>query len=248
MTINKKYVSIIIILVLVFSAVLFWIFEKYSNPYTKEIRVKESEISNQENVDSLKEDSGEGEEIPVNDLEKTEAQEVENQAENKNIESSKSQAGTVPKIIQKPVSWGYQKSSGRVIDTIIIHSSYNAMGGDEYDTDKLIKEYKSYGVSPHYLIDRAGNIYKLVDENNIAYHAGESKTPDGRTNVNNFSIGIELMNTKKDKNTSGQYASLNSLLAYLKGKYKIKYVLGHSQIASGRKDDPWNFDWGKIGL
>jgi N-acetyl-anhydromuramyl-L-alanine amidase AmpD len=164
----------------------------------------------------------------------------------KNEESAGEKVDNQPKIVERSVNWGYQKSSGRSIDTIIIHSSYNALGGDEYNTDKLIGEYKSYGVSPHYFIDRAGNIYRLVEDKDIAYHAGASKTPDGRKNVNSFSIGIEMMNTKSDKFTVSQYNSLKSLLAYLKGKYKIEYVLGHNQIAPGRKDDPWNFDWEKI--
>jgi len=147
------------------------------------------------------------------------------------------------KITSKLVNWGFEKANFRKIDTVIIHSSYNALGGDEYNVDKLIKEYKEYGVSPHYLIDRTGNAYKLAEEKNIAYHAGESRTPDGRSNVNNFSIGIEMMNTKNDKFTSEQYGALNKLIKDIKSRYQIKYVLGHSQIAPGRKDDPWNFDW-----
>ncbi|KKQ28613.1 MAG: N-acetylmuramyl-L-alanine amidase, negative regulator of AmpC, AmpD, partial [Candidatus Moranbacteria bacterium GW2011_GWD1_37_17] len=52
--------------------------------------------------------------------------------------------------------------------------------------------------------------------------------------------------TKKEKYTAEQYGALNEILDYLKGKYKIKYVLGHNQISPGRKDDPWNFDWNKV--
>jgi hypothetical protein len=144
------------------------------------------------------------------------------------------------------VSWGFSVFSSRSIDTIIVHSSYNALGGDEYDFEKLLLEYKEYGVAPHYLIDREGLIYQLVEDKNVAWHAGESRVPDGRKGVNEFSIGIELMNTKTDKYTSAQYSSLSELLSYLKGKYKIKYTLGHKDIAPGRKDDPWNFDWGKV--
>lgn len=149
-------------------------------------------------------------------------------------------------IIQKLVSWGYQKAQNRQIDTIIIHSSYNALTSEPYSVDELIKEYKQYGVSPHYLIDRTGKIYQLVSDNNIAYHAGVSQMPDGRKNVNNFSLGIELMNTKSDKYTDAQYQTLNNLISALKKKYSIKYVLGHNQIASDRKTDPWNFDWKKL--
>lgn len=145
-------------------------------------------------------------------------------------------------IINKLVSWGYQSASGRTIDTIIIHSSYDALGPDPYNLTGLINEYKQYGVAPHYLIDRGGKTYKLVEEKNIAYHAGEGSVPDGRSGVNNFSIGIELMNQEDTKFTDAQYAALKKLIADIKSRQKIKYVLGHNQIAPGRKTDPWNFD------
>jgi N-acetyl-anhydromuramyl-L-alanine amidase AmpD len=150
-------------------------------------------------------------------------------------------------ITDKYISWGYEKpEKTRSIDTIVIHSSYNALGGDPYSLEKLLSEYKQYGVSAHYVIDREGKIYRLVSEKNIAYHAGVSKVPDGRTGVNNFSIGIELMNKEDSKFTDDQYESLNNLLSDIKKRYKIKYVLGHNQIAPGRKSDPWNFEWGKL--
>ncbi len=125
--------------------------------------------------------------------------------------------------------------------------SYLAADSLRDELRKIIyKEYKLYGVSPHYIISYEGTIYRLVEDKNIAYHAGESKIPDGRTGVNNFSIGIEIINTKSEKPSDVQYGALKNLLAYLKGKYKIKYILGHSDIASGRKDDPWNFDFSRI--
>lgn len=157
--------------------------------------------------------------------------------------SSESSSG---KIVQRLVSWGYAASKSRTIDTIIVHSSYDALGSDPYDVSGLLNEYKQYGVAAHYLIDRKGVIYQLVADNNVAYHAGESKVPDGRTGVNNFSIGIELMNTESGSYTSAQYSALNSLIAKLKKNYKIKYVLGHKDIAPGRKTDPWNIDWTKV--
>jgi len=150
------------------------------------------------------------------------------------------------KIKNNLVSWGFSVSLGRKIDTIVLHSSYNALGGDEYDLDKLIVEYKEYGVAPHYLIDRKGNIYRLVEEKNIAYHAGVSEVPDGRNNINGFSIGIEMMNTKDDEYKKEQYDAVNWLIEKIKKEYNIKYVLGHSEIAPGRKTDPWNIDWDKI--
>ncbi len=150
-------------------------------------------------------------------------------------------------IIDKKVNFGFEiPSSKRTIDTVVLHSSYDPEGKDPYSVSAVMKIWESYGVVPHYMIDRKGNVYRLVDDANIAYHAGVSKMPDGRTDVNNFSIGIEILNTKESKMTDAQYTSINNILAYLKGKYPIKNVVGHSDIAPGRKDDPWNFDWRKI--
>jgi hypothetical protein len=149
-------------------------------------------------------------------------------------------------IIDKKVSFGFSVSSGRKIDTIVLHSSYDAIGADPYSVSGTIKEYQEYGVAPHYLIDRKGNIYRLVDDKNIAYHAGESQMKDGRTGVNAFSIGIELLNKEDDQYTDAQYAAVKSLIAHLKGLYPIKSVVGHDDIAPGRKTDPWNFEWKRV--
>lgn len=150
------------------------------------------------------------------------------------------------KIESRLVSWGFEKKADRKIDTIIIHSSYDALGSDPFSISGIIAEYKEYGVSAHYLISREGKIYQLVADKDVAYHAGESKVPDGRTGVNYFSLGIELVNTKEDEYTSVQYDALNWLLAKLKKTYEIKYVLGHKEIAPTRKTDPWGMDWNKI--
>jgi hypothetical protein len=149
-------------------------------------------------------------------------------------------------IINKKTTWGFSISNSREIDTLVIHSSYDALGAKPYDLEGLINEYKEYGVAPHFLIDRKGKIYRLVDEKNIAYHAGVSKMPDGRTEVNNFSIGIELMNTKEDNYTENQYSSLNKLINYLEDNHQIKYILGHQDISPDRKTDPWSFNWKKV--
>jgi len=152
-------------------------------------------------------------------------------------------------IISKLVSWGYEiPSQNRSIDTIIIHSTYDALGNDPYSVDGAIYEYKIYGVSPHYLIDRNGNVFQLVEERNIAYHAGSGKMPDGRININSFSIGIELINAKTVGPNEAQYLSLVKLVKSIKLRHEIKYILGHNEIAPERKTDPWNFDWQKFNL
>lgn len=134
----------------------------------------------------------------------------------------------------------------RKIDTIVLHSSYDLLGKDPYFVEGIVKEYEDYGVSAHYLVDRKGIIYRLVQDKDIAYHAGVSKMPDGRTNANDFSIGIEMMNTETRQFTAAQYTAVNALISQLKKQYSIKSVVGHSDIAPGRKTDPWNFDWKKV--
>lgn len=153
---------------------------------------------------------------------------------------------TVGKIVQRLISWGFTKSSDRKIDTIIVHSSYDALGSDPYSVSGIIAEYKQYEVSAHYLIARDGTIYQLVADQNIAWHAGVSQMPDGRKNVNDFSIGVEMINTQDGKYTDDQYSALNSLIATLKKKYSIEDILGHNEIAPGRKTDPWGIDWKKV--
>jgi len=130
----------------------------------------------------------------------------------------------------------------RAIDTVVIHSSYDALGADPYDLDGLLAEYRQYGVAPHYVIDRAGTVWRTVRDRDVAWHAGRSRMPDGRTGVNGFSLGIELMTTKTDSLTEAQYAGLNALLARLCRFHPLRNVVTHARIAPDRKDDPWNFD------
>ncbi|HEY6914035.1 MAG TPA: N-acetylmuramoyl-L-alanine amidase [Paludibacter sp.] len=133
----------------------------------------------------------------------------------------------------------------RNIDAVIVHSVFNAAEGDKYDVDLVIKQFSRYRVSSHYIIGRDGTIYQLVNEKNISYQAGHSQLPDGRTGVNSCSIGIELITTKDslDSPTQMQIKSLTILVKDIKKRYKIKYVLRHSDIAPGRKTDPWNMNW-----
>ena len=149
------------------------------------------------------------------------------------------------KIIDKTVSFGMRPLENRTIDAVIIHSVYNKTDTDKYNVDDIIKQFTKYHVSSHYMIDRAGKIYQLVKEQNVAFHAGKSVLPDGRTAVNNCSIGIELITSKDslDAPTVNQIQSLVALVKNIKSRYKINYVLRHSDIAPGRKTDPWNMNW-----
>jgi len=152
-------------------------------------------------------------------------------------------ANAALKIIDKPVNKGFRSKDDRLINSVIIHSAFNKSGGDQYNINLLLKQFSRYHVSAHYLIDRQGNIYRLVSEKKVAFHAGKSKLPDGCTSVNNCSLGIELLTSFTDSPTDQQINSLLLLVKDIKSRYNIKFLLRHSDIAPQRKTDPWNMDW-----
>lgn len=150
---------------------------------------------------------------------------------------------TSAQIIDKKMSVGFKTVNARNIDVLIIHSVFNNSGGEYYDIDLIIKQFAKYGVSAHYLVGREGEIYRLVEEKNVAYHAGKSSLPDGRTAVNSCSLGIEMVCSFTEPITEQQMEALVKLTKDIQSRYKINYVLRHSDIAPGRKTDPWDFDW-----
>ncbi len=152
------------------------------------------------------------------------------------------------KIFKKEINWGYEERKREDTKFIIIHNVYYPYNHKvRYDLEKILKLFKEYGVSSHYIIDRQGNIFQLVPDENVAYHAGLGSFKEIKNkNFNEFSIGIELINSKTDKITFSQYQSLKKLVLFLKQKYDIKEILGHKDIASKRKSDPWNFNLNKF--
>jgi len=101
-------------------------------------------------------------------------------------------------------------------------------------------------VSAHFFIRRDGELIQFVPCQQRAWHAGQSFWL-GRERCNDFSVGIELEGCDTDAFTDVQYDLLNRLLAALQRTYPITDVVGHSDIAPGRKTDPGPcFDWAKI--
>ena len=101
-------------------------------------------------------------------------------------------------------------------------------------------------VSAHFFIDRCGNLTQFVPTTKRAWHAGVSSF-DGRNQVNDFSIGIELEGCDDDLFEATQYHCLSKLsrglMAIYPGLTKDS-IVGHSDIAPGRKTDPGpHFDW-----
>ena len=133
----------------------------------------------------------------------------------------------------------------RNVDVIIIHSSYFLNSRDTFSVKGVISEYHHYHVSAHYLIDREGKIYNLVDENDVSYQAGESYLPadPSREHLNGNSIGIEVISTPTAAPTAAQYDALVNLVDDIRARRSIKYIYRHSDVSPGRKTDPWSFDW-----
>ena len=153
------------------------------------------------------------------------------------------------KFIDKYKSANFNKrKNGTFINYIILH--YTAMKDYKEALNHLCD--KNNKVSSHFLINKSGDIFYLVNIMNRAWHAGKSnwrKVSD----INSESIGIEIDNSGHLYNfenyTSKQIDSLIKLLKYISYRYGIKKpnILGHSDISPYRKIDPGEkFTWMKL--
>jgi N-acetylmuramoyl-L-alanine amidase len=141
-----------------------------------------------------------------------------------------------------------EKTEPRKIDFLVLHHV------SATSADHAVELFKEHQVSSHFLIDEAGKIFELVEENNIAYHAGTSFWR-GFDGLNKSSIGIEFINSSPfaKKFEEAQMRSGVELCQYLIAKYQIAAgnVVGHSDIGYDketgfldRKQDPSHlFDW-----
>ena len=104
----------------------------------------------------------------------------------------------------------------------------------------------SLQVSAHCLIRRDGELVQFVSFDERAWHAGVSEFA-GRAACNDFSIGIELEGTDTSGYTEAQYRQLAVVSRCLMHHYPDitpERIVGHSDIAPGRKTDPGTgFDW-----
>jgi AmpD protein len=104
-------------------------------------------------------------------------------------------------------------------------------------------------VSAHVLIARDGALTQYVPFHRRAWHAGRSEYR-GRTACNDFSVGIELEGTDDLAYEDAQYRALAELVAALRHAYPslaTADIVGHSDIAPGRKTDPGSkFDWAEL--
>ena len=140
------------------------------------------------------------------------------------------------------------RPDGQKIDTLILH--YTGMP----DAGQALRRLRDpqAKVSAHYVVDEEGKIYRMVPEEQRAWHAGISAWK-GERDINARSIGIEIVNTGHEFGYRPfkleQMDALVALLKDIKSRHDIapERVLGHSDVAPLRKQDPGElFDWYRL--
>jgi len=152
-----------------------------------------------------------------------------------------------------------ERPAGTVVDLAVVHNISlppHQFGGDhvaEFFLNRLdpaahpfFATLAGVRVSAHFYIRRAGELVQFVSCEQRAWHAGASRW-NARERCNDFSIGIELEGSDLVPYRDAQYAALADLLQALQVRYPIGDVVGHCDIAPGRKTDPGPFfDWTRL--
>ena len=147
-------------------------------------------------------------------------------------------------IIDRPSPNFDERPVGASVALVVLH--YTAMEGCEAAAERLCNP--ECEVSAHYLIARDGTLFRLVEEDKRAWHAGAGAWA-GQDGVNARSIGIELDNDGKAPFDEPLMTTLEALLADILERYELppKAVIGHSDMAPERKQDPGrHFDWQRL--
>jgi AmpD protein len=170
-----------------------------------------------------------------------------------------SQTGLLEPIRYVPSPYHDERPADTLINMIVIHGISLPPG--EFGTDAVehffcghlkTASHPAYApiahlkVSAHLLIKRTGRLIQFVPFSQRAWHAGESSF-EGKTRCNDFSIGIELEGTDDIPYEAIQYQQLVHVIRLLMQTYpaiKSHRIVGHADIAPGRKTDPGPaFDW-----
>lgn len=147
-------------------------------------------------------------------------------------------------IVERPSSNFGPRRGGLTVSLVVLH--YTGMDNAEAALERLADPETE--VSAHYLIGRDGTLYRLVEEEYRAWHAGEGSWA-GHDDINSRSIGIELDNDGTSAFTEPLMETLEELLYDLLDRYELpaKAVIGHSDMSPGRKRDPGPyFDWARL--
>ncbi|EXI73625.1 MAG TPA: 1,6-anhydro-N-acetylmuramyl-L-alanine amidase AmpD [Candidatus Accumulibacter phosphatis] len=152
-----------------------------------------------------------------------------------------------------------ERPAGETVSLIVVHAISlppASFGGDAITrlfTNRLDAAAHPYfaqigglRVSAHFLIRRDGELIQFVSCRKRAWHAGLSSW-QGRSRCNDFSLGIELEGCDELTFADAQYECLLTLLGLLCAHFPVTAVVGHSDIAPGRKTDPGPcFDWSRL--
>jgi N-acetylmuramoyl-L-alanine amidase len=134
------------------------------------------------------------------------------------------------------------------VDVLVLH--YTELPLDE-SLNVLRDDQRPHRVSSHYVLAEDGTAYRLVSEDRVAWHAGRSHWR-GREALNGTSIGIEIVNLHGDRYDypDVQIAALTELCRGIIDRHPAivpRNVVGHSDIAPGRKIDPGlRFPWATL--
>ncbi len=170
-------------------------------------------------------------------------------------------AGWLPGLVHVPSPNFDARPPGTVVDLLVIHAislPAGRYGGPwirdlflnrlDHSADPGFEGLKGLRVSAHFLIRRDAETLQFVSIDERAWHAGVSRF-GGRTGCNDFSIGIELEGCDEDVFTDAQYAALTALTRRLRRAcpaITLERIVGHADIAPGRKTDPGPyFEWGR---
>ena len=167
-------------------------------------------------------------------------------------------AGIVRAAAQVPSPNSDERPEGVAITLLVIHSISlppGRFGGPAITalfTNRLDPSAHPYfatvaqlRVSAHFLIGRDGTLTQFVSCARRAWHAGASSWHN-RDQCNDFSVGVELEGTDDVPYDAAQYTVLARLTRALRRRYPIVDIVGHSEIAQGRKTDPGPaFDWAR---
>lgn len=151
------------------------------------------------------------------------------------------------------------RHEGEAISLVVLHSISlppGEYGGDaierlftnclDWDAHPYYQGIRGLRVSAHFLLRRDGQLLQFVSCDRRAWHAGSS-TWRGRENCNHYSIGIELEGMEGAVFEPAQYTALAKLLRAVSARYPVDEVVGHEDVAPGRKFDPGaGFDWQRL--
>jgi AmpD protein len=168
--------------------------------------------------------------------------------------------GVAPAATQVPSPNCDERPAGMAVTLIVVHGISlppGKFGGDAVlrlftnTLDPLADPYyrgiAKLRVSAHFFIRRDGALVQFVPCGLRAWHAGISSWR-GVHACNDFSVGIELEGTDAAPYATPQYATLARVARALCLRYPIRDMVGHSDVAPGRKTDPGGaFDWPRLG-